>query len=138
MIEYTEQYRVKAGFITFRIPIDYQIAVDALAEKHEWLTVSISRPRKPRTTGKGSQNSHAWGHMAQIARETGHEVYEIEYLAKYRAIKRGYPVNTCLGMPVPKSQSEIDTLEAGYLIDELHMIAAENGIKLTEKDETND
>ena len=133
MIDFTERFRVQAGFITFRIPDGYQLPIDALAEKNERLTVSISKPRKPRTTGQGSQNSHSWGHMSQIARETGHEVYEIEYLAKYRAIKRGYPVNTCLGMPVPKSQAEIDTVENGYLIDELHQIAAENGIKLREE-----
>lgn len=135
MIDFTERFRVQIGFITFRIPDGYQGAIDLLAEKNERLTVSISKPRKPRTTGPGSQNNASWGMMAQIARETGHEVYEIEYLAKYRAIKRGYPVNTCLGVPVPKSQKGIDTIENGYLIDELQMIAAENGIKLIETGE---
>jgi hypothetical protein len=135
LIDFTERFRVQIGFITFRIPDGFQGAIDSLAEKNERLTVSISKPRKPRTTGPGSQNSHSWGHIAQLARETGHEPYEIEYLAKYRAIKRGYPVNTCLGMNVPKSQSELDTVENGYLIDELHAIATENNIRLIETGE---
>ena len=133
MIDFTERFRVQAGFITFRIPEGYQLSIDALADKNERLTVSISKPRKPRTTGPGSQNSHAFGHCSQIAQETGHEVYEIEYIAKVRAIKRGYPVSTCLGVQVVKSQKDIDTVECGYLIDEYHAIAAENGIKLREE-----
>ena len=134
MITFTAFFRVKLGYITIKIPEGYQGSIDLIGEKCKTgqMTVSLSKPRKPRTTGEGSQNSHSWGHMAQIARETGHEVYEIEYLTKFRAIKRGYPVNTCLGITVPKSQSEIDTVENGYLIDELHQVAAENGITLIE------
>jgi hypothetical protein len=94
--------------------------------------VKFSKPHKPRSTGPRSQNSHAWGHCTQIARELGMEVYEVEYIAKVRAIKRGYPVSTQLGMMIPKSQADIDTVECGYLIEEYHQIAAENGIVLTE------
>ena len=135
MIDFTERFRVQIGFITFRIPDGFQGAIDSLAEKNERLTVSISKPRKPRTTGPKSQNSHAFGHCSQIARETGHELYEIEYIAKVRAIKRGYPVSTCLGVQVVKSQKDIDTVECGYLIDEYHAIAAENNIRLIETGE---
>ena len=94
--------------------------------------VKFSKPHKPRSTGPRSQNSHTWGHCTQIAKELGMEIYEVEYIAKYRAIKRGYPVSTHLGMMIPKSQADIDTVECGYLIEEYHQIAAENNIVLVE------
>ena len=99
----------------------------------DYVKVTFEPPYKPRTTGKGSQNSHAWGHCTQIARALGMDLYEVEYIAKVRAIKRGYPVVMTLGIPVPKSQADIDTLECGYLIEEYHQIAAEAGIILTEE-----
>ena len=39
-----------------------------------------------------------------------------------------------LGIPVPKSQADISTEECAALIEEYHMIAAENGVKLTESE----
>jgi len=99
----------------------------------DYVTVTFESPHKPRTTGKGSQNSHAWGHCTQIARAIGVELYEVEYIAKVRAIKRGYPVSLKLGIPVPYSQSNISTEECAYLIEEYHQIAAENGIELKEE-----
>ena len=99
----------------------------------DYVKVTFEPPYKPRSTGKGSQNSHAWGHCTQIARELGMDLYEVEYIAKVRAIKRGYPVTTTLGIPVPKSQADINTLECSYLIEEYHQIAAEAGIILTEE-----
>jgi len=133
MIEYTAEYKITHGFITFRIPDGYQIHVDAMGERCKgFMTVRFGKPRKSRTTGEGSQNNASWGFMTQIAKATGHEVYEIEYIAKYRALKRGYPVNTCLGVRIPKSQTEIDTVENGYLIDELKQMAAEINLILKE------
>lgn len=99
----------------------------------DYVTVTFSTPHRPRTTGKGSQNSHAWGHCTQLARELGIELYEVEYIAKVRAIKRGYPVSLKLGIPVPLSQANISTEECAALIEEYHQIAAENGITLKEE-----
>ena len=99
----------------------------------DFVTVTFETPHRPRTTGKGSQNSHAWGHCTQLARELGIELYEVEYIAKVRAIKRGYPVSLKLGIPVPLSQANISTEECAALIEEYHQIAAENGITLKEE-----
>lgn len=132
------EYRVTrkdgAAFLTLKIPEDHWAALDfELASiKGTQVSAKIAKPFKPRSTGKGSQNSHAWGHCAQIARELGAEVWEVEYVAKVRAIKRGYPVSTKLG--VPKSQADISTEECGYLIEEYHQLAAENGITLIEEE----
>lgn len=131
-MDFTTEFRVRSGFITLRIPSDYQIHIEALAEKCKagFMSVKLDKPRKPRTTGEKSQNSCAWGYCQQIAQATGHEVYEIEYIAKVRAIKRGYPVT--IGLGVPKSQADISVEECGYLIDEYIQIAAENNVKLKE------
>ena len=128
------------GVISF-LPPDEEGAQERIKEvlrrcrdKHgDYVKVTFEPPYKPRSTGAKSQNSHAWGHCTQIARVLGMDLYEVEYIAKVRAIKRGYPVSTTLGIPVPKSQADINTLECSYLIEEYHQIAAENGIMLTEE-----
>jgi len=131
MIEYTAEYKITHGFITFRIPDGYQIHVDSIGEKCKgYMMVKFGKPRKPRTIGEGSQNNLAWKLCTEISRSLGIELYEVEYIAKVRAIKRGYPVVLTLGIPVPKSQADIDTVECGYLIDEYLMIAAENGVNI--------
>jgi len=128
------------GLIAFVPPSD-EVAQECLRkvlrkcrDKHaDYVKITVETPFKPRTTGKDSQNSHAWGHCTQIARELGMELYEVEYIAKVRAIKRGYPVSLKLGIPVPYSQSNISVEECAALIEEYHQIAAENGINLTEE-----
>ena len=89
--------------------------------------------RRPRSTGARSQNNHVHGHAQQIAEYTGHEVGEVLEFAKLRATKRGYPVDIWQGgIVVPWSQTRIDTEQAGYLIEELHQIAAELDLVLRE------
>lgn len=112
----------------------YQEQYAALLHKApDYLDVEICPPKKARTTGKGSQNNHAFGHCAQIANSTGHDMTEIETIAKMRAIKRGYPYTEYMGMVIPKSQADITTTECGFLIDEYHAIAAELDVQLTEE-----
>jgi len=134
--EYRVSHKDGAHFLTLKVPDDYWPALDfELASiKGSQVSAKIAKPFKPRTTGERSQNSHAWGHCTEIARALGVELYEVEYIAKVRAIKRGYPVSTRLGIPIPKSQADISTEECAALIEEYHMIAAENGITLTENE----
>ena len=91
-------------------------------------------PYRKRTTGNESQNSHIWAHIQQISEETGNEVSDVEDYVKLRAVKRGYPyhINKLTGEIKPESMTKINTVEASYLIDELHMIAAEMEIELHE------
>lgn len=79
----------------------------------------MSPPYRPRSTGKHGQNRHIWGHLQQIANETGNDLQDVEDAVKERAIKRGYPykVNPITGKIVPVSMTTINTIEAGYLID---------------------
>jgi hypothetical protein len=128
------------GLISFDLPEKmYQPQIINLLttcrDKHnDYVCVTLATPRKPRTTGPGSQNNHVWGHATQIATETGNEVDDVMDAAKERALKRGYPyhVNKITGKIKPYGTEELDTVQCGMLIDELHMIAGEMGITLIE------
>ena len=99
-----------------------------------YVQATLAPPYPSRSTGKGSQNSHIWGHIQQIANETGNDVDDIEDYIKRKAVKRGYPykVNKLTGLMVMESMTNINTVEAGYLIDELHALAGDLGIILSE------
>ena len=46
-----------------------RVMLDKSAEKHSgYLTLDVSLPHRPRTTGEKSQNNKAWGAATQIAR----------------------------------------------------------------------
>lgn len=97
-----------------------------------YIQLEISPPYRKRTTGKDSQNNLIWKLITVIAQETGNEIEDVEIAAKEGAIKRGYPFhqNKLTGKPVPSSMANINTVEAGYLIDELYSIAGELGIRI--------
>lgn len=100
-----------------------------------FVSLTFKVPYKKRTSGAHSQNSCIHGYATVIANETGHTVEEIKTIAKKRAFRRGYPVkkddngnpiySKLTGEPIPASSAEINTVEAGYLIEELQQIAAE-------------
>jgi hypothetical protein len=99
--------------------------------------------RKPRTTGGLSQN-HRIAYLCNLIAgevnkpgETRESYQSVKDLAKLRAIKRGYPykfanvigpnggMRECI---LPAHESDIDTVAAMHLIDELELLAAESGI----------
>lgn len=129
--------RVRTGvFNTIAFEIPHQ-KLDIFKAEYktlpEFVLVKIAKPRAKRSTGAQSQNHHIWGHVKQIAEYTGHDPIDVHIEAKERAIKRGYPCDILPnGWGTPKSESEINTVEAGYLIEELHQIAAELGVILDE------
>ena len=97
-----------------------------------FIKLEMSPPYRPRSL---NQNAMIWGLIQQIAEETGNEIEDIEDCIKERAIKRGYPykVNKLTGERKPASMTTINTVEAGYLIDEIYALAAEYGIELDDK-----
>jgi hypothetical protein len=97
-----------------------------------YVKVTLSRPGRPRTTGEGSQNHRINGHCQLIAMELGYEFDEIKMAMKLRAISRGYPFATVLGQIIPKSEADLTTEEAAFLIDTIDQFAAEFGIRLPE------
>lgn len=99
-----------------------------------YVKLEMSAPYKPRSTQIGGQNRHIWGHIQQIAQETGNDVQDVEDYIKQRATRRGYSVheNKLTGEIRPVSMTGINTVEAGYLIEELHQLASELDITLEE------
>lgn len=101
------------------------------------LSLSISRPHRPRSTGRASQNHHLNGHIQQICQETGNDFADVKLYVKHLAIRRGYPVKDGVvslrtGDPVPISESDASAEDCTLLIDEVHQLAAELNIQLRE------
>ena len=111
----------------------YELAKYCDQKHNGYMRVKISKPTRPRTTGWRSQNHHIHGHATEIGIYTGETKDEIIRLAKQDALTKGYPSHTNFkGDIVPNSESDISTVEAGYLIDQLHEIADFLGVNVTE------
>ena len=93
----------------------------------------IKIPSRPRTTGKHSQCNRVNGFVQQICKQKGLDFDVLKYYLKKKAIGRGYPFKTDPeGEAAPDSESTINTVQAGYLIETIEQFAAENSIHLVE------
>lgn len=127
-----------ADFLTFPMPVEpyrsrLQEVLDRCWEKSNgFVSITIDRPYKPRTTGEKSQNNLFWKIATIISNETGEDVKEIERQLKMKAISKGYPyhVSKVTGEPVPESMTTINTVEMSYLIDTAYEVCAFLGIVL--------
>lgn len=121
-----------------RIPDEYKTSFGDLIKycnekRGGYLRLQISPPFKHRSTGEKSQNHAINGFIQQIANQSGDDFDYLKAEIKRRAIKRGYPFKTSkLGDVVPYSESEIDTEQARFLIEEIKEVAAFLNIKLIE------
>lgn len=97
-----------------------------------YATVHISTPRRIRSTGYRSQSHHLNGHIQQICVATGNDFEMVKTVVKMRAIARGYPFKTLRGVVIPQSEADSSIEECALLIDEVHQLAAEEGIGLLE------
>lgn len=105
-------------------------------ERGDFYRVTIDFPGKPRTTGEGSQSAHFHGHIRQIAFETGNTFDDVKQAIKIRAAEdMKYPCSVILGKTIPQSEADATTEEESILIEMAHLVAAENGIILTEGEE---
>ena len=89
--------------------------------------------KRPRTTGPRSQGAHINGHIAQIAKETGTDFDTVKLWCKRQSISEGYPFDTFKDVLIPWSETRLDTIQAGILIETIHRLAAEMGIRLQEE-----
>lgn len=112
-----------------------------------FVSFSLSAPKRPRSTGKGSQSHHFNGHVQQVATETGQPFESVKMFIKHEAITRGYPMLSLkddegdyTGVPLLDlygntqgiSEADATVEEAILLIDEIHQFAAEYSIILVE------
>lgn len=105
-----------------------------------YVSVTFAAPYKKRTKGKKSQNNCIHGYAKILADYTGETTERIKDFCKKRAFRRGYPAKVdgdgdiiyspIDGEPIPESTANINTVQAGYLIEEMKLLAAELDILL--------
>jgi hypothetical protein len=147
-LKLTRSQRLKTGTaetVSFTVPPSRQFEYRELVRKgqpDDRFDVTISTPTKRRTTGYKSQNHHLNSHVMQISQETGQDFESIKTFCKRAAIPRGLPLkmkdgdillSILDGQPVPISETEMDTVQCGWCIEEVHILAGEFGIVLREE-----
>ena len=129
------------GHIAFAVPTDAVIReairreLTKCRDKHnDYVLVTIAQPKRPRTTGDGSQNHHLNGHIMQICNVTGNDYAAVKNAVKMIAVEQmGYPYTDFHGVITPKPESESSTDECAKLIEAAHIHAADLGIILKEE-----
>lgn len=140
MVQYVLKRVDIAGRIAFEPPADSgaQEAIKRELRKcrdkhHDYVLLTLQPPKRPRTTGNGSQNHHLNGHIIQICNETGNSYDAIKYCVKMLAVEEmGYPYEIIDGHIWPKAEHESSTDECAKLIEAAHVWAAQHGIILQE------
>lgn len=140
MVQYVLQLADVAGRIAFEPPADSgaQQAIKRelrkCRDKHNrFVLLTLQPPKRPRTTGKGSQNHHLNGHIMQICNETGSSYSAVKDEVKRIAVElMGYPFETVNGHIHPQGESESSTDECAKLIEAAHVLAADLEIILQE------
>ena len=140
MVQYVLKRAFFAGHIAFDLPQDAG-AREAIRREltrcrdknNDYVLLTMQPPKRPRTTGKDSQNHHLNGHIMQICQETGNTYDAIKYCVKMLAVEEmGYPYELIDGHIWPKSERESSTDECALLIEAAHVWAAHHGIILQE------
>ena len=136
MVQYVLKRVDIAGRIAFEPPADSG-AQEAIKrelrkcrDKHnDYVLVTIQPPRKPRTTGEGSQNHLLNGIIVQICEETGNDYDSVKDAVKMIAVEQfAYPYKTIGGRIIPQRERECSVEECSKLIEAAQMLAADLGI----------
>ena len=140
MVQYVLKRVNIAGKIAFEPPADdgananIKHELRKCRDKHnDYVLVTLQPPKRPRTTGKDSQNHHLNGHIMQICAETGNDYDDVKITVKMLAVSTmGYPYKTIGGQIVPQRERDSSTDECALLIEAAHVLAADLGIILQE------
>ena len=140
MVQYVLKRIFYAGHIAFDLPQDAgaREAIRRELERcknknNDYVLVTMQPPKRPRTTGKESQNHHLNGHIMQICNETGNDYDAVKNCVKMLAVEQmGYPYKTVAGHILPQPESQSSTEECAKLIEAAHVLAADLGIILQE------
>ncbi len=132
------EYRVSekdgAEYITVKVPSEYRATLDWELSllKTGQVYCKFGKPKKPRTTGAGSQSAHFHGHCMSIAIGTGNSFDDVKMALKIIAMDEGYPGKVVGTVKIPQSEADASTSDEHILIEVAHRVAAEEGIKLIE------
>jgi len=133
------------SLLTVKIPAyaltAFQTVFDKSIKLHNgYVKLDMATPRKPRTTGKGSQNNNVRGIARQIHNHCGQGIDSIiEYAAcraadegiiPFRENENGVVVYNSWGCVMGTSESTWSTIEASGVIKILIAMADDMGIKL--------
>lgn len=140
MVQYVLKRVTIAGKIAFEVPQDTAARANIKHELekcrdkyNDFVLITMQPPKRPRTTGKDSQNHHLNGHIMQICNETGAGYSAVKDEVKRIAVENmGYPYEIINGHIHPKGESDSSTDECNLLIEAAHVLAADLGIILIE------
>lgn len=140
MVQYVLKRTYYAGHIAFDLPQDagareaIRRELERCRDKNnDYVLLTMQPPKRPRTTGKDSQNHHLNGHIMQICNETGNDYDTIKYCVKMLAVEQmGYPYKTVAGHILPQPERQSSTDECAKLIEAAHVLAAQLSIILQE------
>ena len=125
-----------AGKIAFEPPADAGANANIKHElrkcrdKHnDYVLVTLQPPKRPRTTGKDSQNHLLNGIIVQICEETGNDYDSVKDAVKMIAVEQlAYPYKTIGGKIIPQRERDCSVEECSKLIEAAQMLAADLGI----------
>ena len=140
MVQYVLKRAFYKGHIAFELPADAGARENIKREltkcrnkNNDYVLLTMQPPKRPRTTGDGSQNHHLNGHIMQICNETGNDYDTVKYCIKMIAVEQmGYPYKTVAGRILPQPERETSTDECAKLIEAAHVLAADLQIILNE------
>ena len=126
------------GVLCLRPPIPRQVVaafMERIETKHKGkMRVVLDEPFIGRSTGRYSQNNHAFGHARQLGTYTGDYVEEYLRDACLRAATKGYPTKVNQkGEIKPLPFKKASMAQAAIVIEQLHEEAGILGVKLIER-----
>ena len=136
MVQYVLRRVNIAGKIAFEPPADAGANANIKHElrkcrdKHnDYVLVTLQPPKRPRTTGKDSQNHLLNGIIVQICEETGNDYDSVKDAVKMIAVEQfAYPYKTIGGRLIPQRERDCSVEECSKLIEAAQMLAADLGI----------
>ena len=136
MVQYVLKRTFYAGHIAFDLPHDagaretIRRELEKCRDKHnDYVLVTLQPPKRPRTTGKDSQNHLLNGIIVQICEETGNDYDSVKDAVKMIAVEQlAYPYKTIGGKIIPQRERDCSVEECSKLIEAAQMLAADLGI----------
>ena len=135
-----EWYNSKLAKLTVMLPVATMEPAERLVsrckEKHgDYIHITMDTPRKPRSTGPGSQCSHLHGHLQQLAQALGLTMTEVKDF-----MKRDCPWWPSHEITIGKrtervymSESDVESATEAKAISWCHQAALDCGIILREE-----
>jgi hypothetical protein len=135
MIQVITRVYYEPGCLRVDLPPTFDTPMKVFTDKLRGgpAVIQLKKWYKSRTTGWKSQNAHINGHIQQIAEQTGNDFETVKVYCKTEAIGAGYPFDLLGDIVIPWSEARIDTVQAAILIDVIHRLAAEYGVRLIEE-----